>query len=361
VTTAHHADDVRIFERQCRSLADTGEYDVSIAGPGNIPPGSTVTHLPLPPISRRRLLRFLLSPLRVFLLARRTSGDVWHIHDPELIPVALWLAKSGKRVIWDAHEDYLGQVIDPQSKTWIPGFARTTVRKCFSVVLNRMDERAVAIVAATPVIASRYQNLRTVVVGNEVRLEPFRECSPTFGARRLLFTGHVNQGHLFSELVKAVMQLPDIELAVAGRFSTSQLWLDSKTILGDRLIHLGWLDRKALSREISLSTLGVVTYIDNAPYAVGLPTKLFEFAAAGLPVVATPNPLTRSLIEKSGCGFVAEGFTHESLKRAITKGLSDKSVWLAASVNGRHWARTEGNWESSEKSLLALYRDILRN
>lgn len=43
VTTAHRADDMRIFERECRSLASTGRYDVFLAAAGRIPDDVGVT------------------------------------------------------------------------------------------------------------------------------------------------------------------------------------------------------------------------------------------------------------------------------------------------------------------------------
>jgi len=54
VTTSHHADDPRIFDRECRSLAATGRYDVYLAAAGAIPGAAGVTLIPLAPVPNSR-------------------------------------------------------------------------------------------------------------------------------------------------------------------------------------------------------------------------------------------------------------------------------------------------------------------
>jgi glycosyltransferase involved in cell wall biosynthesis len=226
-------------------------------------------------------------------------------------------------------------------------------------LLAAIDRRAAGIVAATPTIASRYANERTVVVGNEARLDDFVSCAPSFDRREVLFTGAVSSAHLFQEVVAAVMRLPDVTLSVAGRDPDPVTWKDAVSRLGDRIRHLGWLDRQGLCRAIDRSSLGFATYVDTTAYAEAAPTKLFEFCAAGLPVVASPNGSNTRYIREGGSGFLSEGFDAQSLARAIDRALSDRDAWEVASAKGREWARREGSWEASERRLLDLYQQIL--
>ena len=128
VTTAHAADDVRIFERECRSLAASGRYEVYLAAAGTIPSDSGVTLIPLSTAPRSRAGRFSSGPRKGFAVASAVAADLWHFHDPELLPVALRLARSGHRVIWDAHEDYVAQFTEAGAKNWVPGPVRGAVR-----------------------------------------------------------------------------------------------------------------------------------------------------------------------------------------------------------------------------------------
>lgn len=361
VTTAHNANDVRIFERECRSLAATGRYSVYLAAHGTLLEDAGVSLIPLTEVPKTRAGRFSAGPRKALALSRAVSADLWHFHDPELLPVALRLARSGQRVIWDAHEDYVTQFTDGDEKNWVPAPLRDVVRTGTLALLKQVDKHAAGVVAATPTIASRYSNPRTVVVGNEARLGDFSGCRPSFEARRILFTGTVGPSHLFGELVEAVRALPQVQLAVAGREPDPQVWSAAKATLGPRVEHLGWLDRANLAEAISDSSLGVALYVPVPSFleADGSPTKLFEFAAAGLPTIGTPNPSVARLLEDSGAGFLAAGFSASDLRAAISQALSDAVSWRDAANSARLWSATMGGWAQSEHRLLKLYAEVL--
>ncbi len=359
ITTAHRANDVRIFERECRSLADCGRYEVYLAAAGQIPGGSGVSLIPLTPVPTSRRSRFVNGPRKALGLARAMSADLWHFHDPELLPVALFLAKRGIPVIWDAHEDYVSQFTADDDKSWVPGPARGIVRRGMKTMLDSVDRHAAGIVAATETIASRYANPRTVVVGNEARLEDFSGCTPDFNAGIILFTGNVGPGHLFGEVVDAVAATRKVSLVVAGREPDAGLWTEAQTRLGDRITHLGWLDRAGLSAAINHASLGLSTYADIPTNTGNSPNKIFEFCAAGLPVIASPNASNVRFIEEGGGGFLADGFSANAISRAIDEALSDRPSWESASARGREWATRVGAWDSSERRLLDLYQEVL--
>jgi glycosyltransferase involved in cell wall biosynthesis len=284
---------------------------------------------------------------------------VWHFHDPELLPVALKLARSGQLVIWDAHEDYTAQFTETGGKGWVPGPLRGVVRAGTQALLRRIDKHAAGVVAATPTIASRYSNPRTALVGNEARLETFAGCRPDFAARQVLFTGITAPAHLFQEVVEAVAQVVDTRLVVAGREPDPAVWGQARETLGGRLTHLGWLDRTGLVDAIGASSVGLATYADIPTNHENSPNKLFEFGAAGLPVVATPTRSNARYLARSGAGVVAEGFTSQDLAEALSHLLAEELAWESASNAGRVWAAREGSWTVSEGRLLDLYSEIL--
>lgn len=359
VTTSHSAPDVRIFERECRSLAATGLYEVYLAAAGTIPTDAGVTLVPLAPSPSSRGRRFASALGKSWALAHVVAADLWHFHDLELLPIAIKLARSGHGVIWDAHEDYSSQFGDLEGKAWVPKPARGIVRAGTQEMLRQVDKRASAIVAATETIASRYSNPKTVVVGNEARLGDFAACEPQFESRRLLFTGSVAQPHLFDEVVDAVCSIPDASLAVAGRDPDPVLWNRAVTKLGPRVRHLGWLDRRGLAQEISNSALGLVTYSDIPAAANNSSNKVFEFLAAGLPILASPTMANRRLVGEGAGGFVADAFTAEGLAAAMASALADESRWSEVSRRGREFAAHSGSWTVSEAKLLALYAELL--
>lgn len=358
ITTAHQADDVRIFERECRSLTQLPDTRVVLAGAGSIPSGSGVEHLQLPDVPKNRFQRFAVASYRVLFAARRVNADVYHFHDPEALPTALWLARRGRTVIWDAHEDYLAQ-LDGGVKDWMPTWTSGAVRKGTSGALDRIDRRAAAVVAATPTIAAGYRNPRTTVVGNGARLADFDSAHPHSGSRQVLFTGHLDQSHCFAQVVEAVTRVQGLTLAVAGHEPDPIQWAAARRSLGERITHLGWLSREALADAASQSVVGLATYADTPTYAVAEPTKLFEFAACALPVVVTPNPGMTAMDGIEGVGVIAAGFTGEDLARALRRAVFKVDAWKEMSARGRAFARERGSWHASEELLLDLYRALL--
>src|SRR5579863_62225 len=104
LTSAHYAVDARILHKECKSLAKAG-HEVTVVGMSDedaVIAGVKIKALRKP---TSRWERWTLQLWRVLREATRSNADVYHFHDPELIPVGIWLSLKGKHVVYDAHED----------------------------------------------------------------------------------------------------------------------------------------------------------------------------------------------------------------------------------------------------------------
>lgn len=61
-------------------------------------------------IPTSRLQRMRTAAKAVYEKARALDADLYHFHDPELLPYGLKLKKQGKKVIYDSHEFYSYQI-----------------------------------------------------------------------------------------------------------------------------------------------------------------------------------------------------------------------------------------------------------
>src|SRR5215469_5500447 len=105
MTSVHMPFDVRIFHKECRSLARAGYPVTLIACHGK--QEEVVDDVRIRGIFKAagRLSRMTLTPWTIAREAMRQNAQIYHFHDPELIPVGLFLRVLGKKVIYDVHED----------------------------------------------------------------------------------------------------------------------------------------------------------------------------------------------------------------------------------------------------------------
>ncbi len=360
MTTVHQADDVRIFYKECISLSKIQNYKVIIVASGKIPRSKNITHYRIPKAKSFRPLRILISQLTAIVSVIKIKADVWHIHDPELLPIAALLIFFKQQVIWDSHEDYFSQFESSLNyRRYIPIFLHPIIRYIVTSLLLYIDKSAAGIVCATIGIAKKYRNKNVEIVGNEVVLGEFQLYKPKFKSKTVVYTGQPSSNQCYREVVEAISKIPEFKLVVACRdFSRSELNYSENT-LSHRFQFLGWLDRDELSNVLANSTVGLVTYSNSLIHQDNQPNKFYEFCAVGLPILATPTNSNKTLIKNSKAGILANGFDSNSIRLALLELISSEELWLTYSDSGKNWFKTNGNWAKSETALHKLYAKVL--
>ena len=113
MTRAHRINDTRIFHKECVPLAKAG-YEVYLVANGESydKDGVHVRGIGEPPSSRMK--RMTKTVKKIYKAAVEIDADVYHFHDPELLPYGLKLKRRGKKVIFDSHEDYLSTLSEKE-------------------------------------------------------------------------------------------------------------------------------------------------------------------------------------------------------------------------------------------------------
>ncbi|MBM3315708.1 glycosyltransferase family 4 protein, partial [candidate division WOR-3 bacterium] len=289
-----------------------------------------------------------------------TRAAVCHLHDPELLPVGLLLKLRGRRVVYDVHEDYPQQVL---SKHYLP----RALRRPLAALLGRFEGAAArrldAVVAATDHIAMRF-GASTTVVRNYPALPgalPRRPRDHGRGLRVVHLAGTLTEDRGITSLVRALGLLDDsFELVLAGRFVPADYGRRLAALPGwSRVRHVPPVPHELVWDVYAGCDAGVVCLLPLPRYRVSLPVKLFEFMAAGLPVVASDFPLFRDIVERAGCGLCVDPESPEQIAAALRRLAAGPAAATAMGAAGRRAAAACYGWNAEADVLLGLYRRLL--
>src|SRR5215210_7094187 len=302
--------------KECRTLAAAGFETVLLApvdeafeahGVTVRPVGVVEIRLGIPALARR--LR------RALRAALRERADLYHLHDPELVLVGYALKVRGRRVIYDAHEDTPREVVSlaPQS-----GLRVRLLGRAWAIVLAVAGRWFDGVVAATPAIAAHFPGKKTALVRNYALLSdaavtgsPERPWPP-----EVVYVGGLSEPRGVRVLVEAIRLVPDVTLVLAGP-PQPQSFLDelSATPGWQRVRYEGQVSRERVATLLAQARAGLVVFRPDVTHVDALPNKLFEYMAAGLPVVASGFPLWRKLAE--GCAVFVDPTSPQAVADAI--------------------------------------------
>ncbi len=356
VTSVHQPFDVRIYYKECLSLARAG-YDVTLIAPHvreEIRDGVRIQ-----PIHRRasRWQRLTRTALEVFRKVVRTPAEVYHLHDPELLPVGLYLAWRGRQVIYDAHEKIEADILD---KDYIPSPLRPILACVLRFLLRLVRARFAAVVCATPSIAEAFSP-RAVVVRNL----PFSDAAATppadYAARAaaVTYVGVISAPRGIFEMLAAVEELNrtiPVTFLLAGAFSPESLQARVEKHPAFRYVtYFGQLHAPEVRRVLDQARCGLVLLHPLRNYMDGYPTKFFDYMAAGLPAVVSDLPAWRDLMEPVGCALFVDPSSVGQITEAVRWILLHPSEAEKMGSRGLTTVRDGCNWNTESETLISLY------
>ncbi|MFC4446025.1 glycosyltransferase [Castellaniella denitrificans] len=141
-----------------------------------------------------------------------------------------------------------------------------------------------------------------------------------------------------------------IEPEVEARLRASVEW--------SRVQAWGQQGRTGVRQVLARSSIGLVTLHPTVNYVDALPIKMFEYMAAGIPVIASDFPLWRSIIESAGCGICVDPLDPKAIARAIDELLAEPDRAVQMGRNGRQAVLDRFNWSIEEEKLLDFYQAL---
>jgi len=321
--------------------------------------------LALPKIENRTH-RILILTLRAFWMALRQKADIYHLHDPELLSVGMLLKLiKGKKVIYDVHEDYGKQML---SKPYILKIIRKGVGFLVRGIEYFSSKLFDAIIAATDdILKNFYYHKLAVSVKNYPILSNFSIGRQTRKTEKkvfsLIYVGGLDEIRGITQIVRALEPFDSddqLKLTLCGRFSPTRYELEVRALEGfKRVEYLGWIDPHEIPTLLEMQDAGIVCLHPIMNYVTSLPLKLFEYMAAGLPVIASNFPLWKEIVEGSGCGICVDPLNPEEIAKAIKYLMKHPGSTEQMGKNGRRAVIEKYTWEKEGKKLLDLYAQLL--
>lgn len=365
LTSAHDRYDTRIFLKMCRSLAEA-EYDVTLV----VADGKGLEHkdgvriVDVGARGKNRFDRMTTTVQCIYQKAVSLNAEIYHLHDPELIPAGLKLKALGKVVVFDAHEDLPKQL---KSKPYLNPLTGRLLSVMFAVYERWTCRKFDAVISATPSIGKKFSEIaaKSVVVNNYPLLAELENSNGWSSKRReAVYVGAITKIRGIVEVVDALAYTSSVRLNLAGRFNESDVRQEiPKRVRNglapwDLVNELGSLNRDEVREILARSVVGVVTFLPVPNHVDSQPNKMFEYMSAGLPLVTSDFPLWREIVEGNDCGVCVDPRDPVAIGRAIQRLIDNPDLAQRLGDNGRRAIEREFNWSVESLKLLELYERL---
>ncbi|MDR1995921.1 glycosyltransferase family 4 protein [Azonexus sp.] len=297
--------------------------------------------------------------------AERYSPDVFVAHDLPMLPLA-WqqAARCGAKLVYDSHELYCEQEFSKHEK------------KCWAQIESRYIGRCDAVITVNVSIAAELEKrygIRDVgVIYNADRASSPPAYTKLFhtifalpeSTRVLLLQGGLSAGRNLESLIEGMAHVRDdsIVLVVLGDGPMSKILASRVQSLGlsRRVFFHAAVPQEDLSRYTVAADAGVIPYLAtclNNYFCT--PNKLFEFIAAGLPILASDLPEIAKMVKGRSIGLVGDMSGAVSIGRLVEEFFFDE-VCLAEWRRNASLAREEVCWEVEGGKLVAIYDAVMK-
>jgi glycosyltransferase involved in cell wall biosynthesis len=361
VTSVHPYNDNRIFYKEILTLKRAG-YDVCYIAP-NAPAEFEGVSIYTNKFSGGRLKRFIYQAFwKTFGHAIKAKAQVYHFHDPELMPTAFLLRLIGKKIVFDVHENTPAAILSK------PYLKAKWLRKCLSLAIDLTEKIHFfffnQIITARPDISDRLKRFKPYTLRNFPILPSESELEEQLidqtiskVKKAVIYVGGMSliRGNL--ELIEAFENLNEYELWLLGPFKSQEFEQKCRASAGWKNVrYLGVVEPHQIFGYIQQADVGIVTFWPEPNHLRTLATKPFEYMACGLPLVMSGFPYWREFFGDSS--VYVDPKDPNSIANGIRNLFGQEELMKSMASDNKEMSRIEYNWDSEKNELLRMYKTL---
>jgi len=162
---------------------------------------------------------------------------------------------------------------------------------------------------------------------------------------------------------RLLVRAPNVSVLVVDRFMSESFRseilesVERRALTNVRL--LPNVTPTRIMEHLNRATIGIIPALNLPKNFKALPTKLFEYMAAGIPVAASGHPHTAAVLEDAACGVCCDPDSPESFVEAILRLTADPNAARAMGAAGQSAFLDRYTWKSQHTALTSYYERIV--
>ena len=204
------------FTKKLVSLAEIG-HEVTLFARDDGTDTGAIKLKPTPSWSSR-ILRFLALPM---LMARviATPAQVYHLHNPDTLPLVFALRALGRKVVYDTHENFSQRLL---ARRWLPKLLRRPVAFAVGALERLAAKVANGVLVTQESLAKSMPQARLLgnppIVDETLIARAQAHAKPAGGPLRLIYIGEMSS-------LREPQRMIDLAAALAARACPARLTL----------------------------------------------------------------------------------------------------------------------------------------
>lgn len=344
-------------EKVCRTLYENG-YGIELIGSNWGGEPQMMRPYPLFRVSlKSKVLRFayLEFQWKLFreLLKRADQSTTLHSNDLEtLLPNFLVSKIMNIPLVWDSHEIF----------TEMPAVNGRWVQKVFRFLEKNIITKLKFMITANDSYADWFVKTYPIVRPVVVRNLPFKTESPKDifenSPKIILYQGAINFSRGIDKMIEAMQHLEDAEFHIAGRgpFMETYQNLTQKLGLENKVKFLGNLHPEELRKITQKADVGLsIEENKGLSYFYSLPNKISDYIQARVPVVTSPFPEMKKIVDKYSVGELIDSHEPNHLAEKVKLVLDNGRAHYLPQLE---IASQDLCWENEAPKILNLYKRV---